>query len=131
MNLEEVFCPNEGCVDKGVMGKGNIVWWQQGRQRCYCKSCGRTFSYRKGTMFYRLRTAEKVVSQVVTLLAYGCPCQAIVAAFGMDERTVRDWQHRAGQHARAVHEAHIQPLELQQVQATRCVLSCKGAWCCG
>ena len=29
--------------------------------------------------------------QVVTLLAYGCPCQAIVAAFDLDERTVRDW----------------------------------------
>jgi hypothetical protein len=28
---------------------------------------------------------------VVTLLAHGCPVQAIVAAFGFDERTVADW----------------------------------------
>ncbi len=55
--------------------------------------------------------------QVVTLLAYGCPCQAIVAAFGLDERTVMDWQQRAGVHAQAVHEAFIQPVDLQQVQA--------------
>jgi hypothetical protein len=68
-------------------------------------------------MFYGLRTDERTVSYVVTLLAYGCPCQAIVAAFGLDERTVMDWQQRAGSHARAVHEAHIQPLELRQVQA--------------
>lgn len=126
MNLSEVFCPYEGCVDKGVIGKGNIVWWQRGRKRCLCKSCGRTFSYRAGTMFYGLRTDEAVVSQVVTLLAYGCPCQAIVAAFELDERTVMDWQHRAGQHAQAVHEAHIQPLDLQQVQADEMRIKLQG-----
>jgi hypothetical protein len=31
MNVQDVFCPYEGCVDKGVAGKGNIVWWQRGR----------------------------------------------------------------------------------------------------
>lgn len=68
-------------------------------------------------MFYRLRTDERVVTQVVTLLAYGCPCQAIVAAFGLDERTVAAWQFRAGQHAAAVHERYVQPLDLGQAQA--------------
>ncbi len=101
MDLQGVFCPYEDCVDKGITGKGNVVWWQKRRKRCKCQSCGRTFSYRRGTMFYGLRSEEGVVSQVVTLLAYGCPCQAIVAAFGVDERTVMDWQHRAGTHAQA------------------------------
>ena len=68
-------------------------------------------------MFYGLRTDERVVRQVVTLLAYGWSCQAIVAAFGLDERTVMDWQRRAGEHAKQVHAAHVQPLDLQQVQA--------------
>src|SRR5258708_8366108 len=58
-----------------------------------------------------------MVTQVVTLLAYGCPTQAIVAAFGFDERTVMDWQHRAGQHAQRVHENYIKPLSLEHVQA--------------
>jgi hypothetical protein len=77
-------------------------------------------------MFYGLRSEERVVSQVVTLLAYGCPCQAIVAAFGLDERTVHDWQHRAGSHAKAVHEAHIQPLNLQHVQADELRIKLQG-----
>jgi hypothetical protein len=77
-------------------------------------------------MFYGLRTNETTVSQVVTLLVYGCPCQAIVAAFGLDERTVMDGQHRAGNHARSVHEAHIQPLELQQVQADEMRIKLQG-----
>jgi transposase InsO family protein len=44
-----------------------------------------------------------LVVAVLTLLAFGCPVQAIVAAFGLDERTVSDWQHKAGQHAQRVH----------------------------
>ena len=126
MDLQGVFCPYVGCVDKGVVGKGNVVWWQKKRQRCKCQSCGRTFSYRRATMFYGLRTEETVVSQVVTLLAYGCPCQAIVVAFRLDERTVMDWQHRAGVHAQAVHEAHIQSLDLQQVQADEMRIKLQG-----
>jgi hypothetical protein len=37
-----------------------------------------------------------MVSLVVTLLAHGCPLQAIVVAFGFDERTVASWGARAG-----------------------------------
>jgi hypothetical protein len=55
---------------------------------------------------------------VITLLAYGCPMEAIVVAFGFDLRTVKSWWRRAGQHCRSVH-GHLlsqQPLDLQQVQ---------------
>ncbi|MBI4497105.1 MAG: hypothetical protein HY689_04300 [Chloroflexi bacterium] len=31
---------------------------------------------------------------VVTLLCHGCPLQAIIAAFGLEERTVTAWQGR-------------------------------------
>jgi IS1 family transposase len=56
---------------------------------------------------------------VVTLLAYGCPTQAIVHAYGLDERTVADWQDRAGKHCQQVHEAVVLQghLDLQHVQA--------------
>jgi hypothetical protein len=45
--------------------------------------------------FYRLRTVAETVSLVVTLLAHGCPVQAIVAAFGFDERAVARGGHAA------------------------------------
>ena len=57
--------------------------------------------------------------QVTTLLAYGCPLQAIVAAFDLDERTVADGQRMAGHHCQAVHMELVQhqQMELQHVQA--------------
>jgi hypothetical protein len=45
-----------------------------------------------------------LVACVITLIAYGCPAQAIVMGFGLDERTVMDWQKRAGTHAQQAHE---------------------------
>src|SRR5258708_38649200 len=116
----------ESSPDKGEVGKGNVVWFSRMRQRCTCRSCGRTFSYRRGTLFNGLRKSEQTVTQVVPLLAYGCPCQAIVAAFGLDERTVMAWQRRAGARAKAVHEAHIGKLDLQQVQADEMRIKLQG-----
>ena len=37
---------------------------------------------------YRLHESAELLVLVVTLLCHGCPVQAIVAAFGLDERTV-------------------------------------------
>jgi transposase-like protein len=81
--------------------------------------CDTTFSVKKGTIFYRLKTDSVQVMLVITLLAYGCPLQAIVAAFGFDERTVKKWWQRAGAHCQQVHEHKVEhsQLDLQQVQA--------------
>ncbi len=119
MDPQRVFCPNLDCAARGQLGKGNIGIHSQKTERYRCRVCGRTFSARQGTALYRLRTAEATVTQVITLLAYGCPPVAIVQAFGLDERTVRSWWQRAGQQCRAVHEYAVatHPLDLQQVQA--------------
>jgi transposase-like protein len=89
MNLTEIFCPIIECPAKGQCGRGNISVHSQAEQRCYCNVCQKTFSVKKGTIFYRLKTDPVQVMLVITLLAYGCPIQAIVAAFGFDERTVK------------------------------------------
>jgi hypothetical protein len=78
----------------------------------------KTFAATHGTVFYRLRTSVETIALVVTLLAHGCPVQAIVAAFGFDERTVAPWRSRAGRHGQAVQEHLVeQPRDLGQVQA--------------
>lgn len=73
----------------------------------------------KGTARYRRHKPAARVTIVVTLLAWGCPVQAIIAAFGLDERTVADWQRRAGRQCERVHEQRVQAgrVALGQVQA--------------
>jgi len=60
-----------------------------------------------------------VVTTVLTLLSHGCPPQAIVAAFGLDERTVASWQQRAGAQCQRVqtHLVQARQVDLQHVQA--------------
>ena len=119
MNPQTIFCPNMDCPARGQTGKGNIHVHSQKDERYGCAVCEQTFSARKGTIFYRLRSDPKMVMAVIVLLAYGCPTQAIVKAFELDERTVRDWQQRAGKHCQQVHEHLVEhhPLDLQHVQA--------------
>ena len=59
-------------------------------------------------MFDGLRKPMELIVIVVTLLSYGCPQQAIVQAFGMDERTVAAWQKRAGEQGQRVHRAVVE-----------------------
>ena len=118
MDPTTVFCPNKNCPARGQSGQGNIGIHSQKEQRFICHACHKTFSARKGTVFYRLRTSAETVVLVVTLLAHGCPVQAIVGAFGFDERTVAAWWARSGRQGQAVHEYLVeQPQDLGQVQA--------------
>ncbi len=101
------------------MGEGNITIHDRKRQRYRCKVCKQTFSQRRGTMFEGLRKPMELSVIVVTLLSYGCPVQAIVHAFGLDERTVASWRDRAGTHCEHVHQALVEAgkLDLVHVQA--------------
>jgi transposase-like protein len=118
MDPATIFCPNTQCPARGQTGQGNIRIHSCKDRRFLCTACHKTFSATKGTAWYRLQTPAETVSLVVTLLAHGCPLQAIVVAFGYDERTVACWLARAGVQGQAV-QAHLveQPRDLGQVQA--------------
>lgn len=70
-------------------------------------------------MLEGLRKPTEIIVMVVTLLTYGCPVQAVVHAFELDERTVASWRDRAGKHCKQVHQAVVQQekLDLVHVQA--------------
>ncbi len=129
MNPQKQFCHNQNCwAYPGRKGEEHIVIHSHKEKRYRCKRCGRTFSQTKGTAFYRLyKPREELVFVVLTLLAYGSPIQAIVAAFGLDERTVARWQREAGSQCRRVHEHLVEAgnVELSQVQAP---MSCACGW---
>lgn len=118
MDPRQAFCPFFDCPARGQVGRGNIHIHSQKEKRYRRAVCGRTFSARQGTIFYRRRVAEDLIPLVVTLVAYGCPIPAIVAAFGFQARTVRQWVEAAGLHGEKVHHPlRVQPRDLRQVQA--------------
>lgn len=119
MDPQAQFCPNSACRASGKVGAGNIRIHCRADGRYYCNLCQARFTQTAGTMFFGLHHAQSLVVLVVTLLAHGCPIQAIVAAFGLDERTVAMWLTRAGEQCQRVHEHLVlgTPQDLGQVQA--------------
>lgn len=114
MRPEQVVCPNSAC------GASTRIGVHSHKERRYiCHACKRTFADTNGTLLYRLKQPLDLVVLVLTLLAYGCPTTALVAAFGLDARTIASWQCKAGQHAKQLQEHLVcqGSLELGQVQA--------------
>jgi transposase-like protein len=125
------FCPNPDCPASGQVGRGNISVHSRKERRFLCSACGKTFAATKGTPFYRLHKDASVFVCVVTLLAYGCPTQAVVAAFGLDERTVASWRDKAGRHCQDIH-GHLlgtSKVDLQHVQADEIYAKVVGGRC--
>jgi transposase-like protein len=119
MDPHDQFCHNPDCPARGQSGLGNIRVHSRKEQRYRCTTCGQTFAATRDTPFYRLKKSVDLVTIVITLLCHGCPLQAIVAAFGLDERTVAAWRDRAGQHGQRLHEQIVLQgqVELGHVQA--------------
>jgi transposase-like protein len=109
MNPQTQCCHHPECPARGCGGPGNISVQSHREQRSQCTTGGDTFAATKGTPFYRLRTTADVVTVVLTLLCHGFPIQAMVAAFGLDERTVAAWVTRAGQHCQQMPPHVVQP----------------------
>ncbi|MBF6592162.1 MAG: IS1 family transposase [Ktedonobacterales bacterium] len=118
MNPQETFCPNPDCPARGRSGEGNLWIHSRTPPRYRCTVCGKTFSPRVGTPFYRRSTDEATITCILTLIAYGCPPPAIAVAFGVQRQTVADWTDVAGRQCAAVHQEVVcQPRDLGAVQA--------------
>ena len=119
MDPQAQFCPNPHCPTRGQTARGNIKVHSYRERRYRCTTCGRTFAATRDTPFYRLKKSLDLVTIVITLLCHGCPLQAIVVAFGLDERTVAAWRDRAGRHGQRFHDHAVLKgqVELGHVQA--------------
>jgi transposase-like protein len=131
MDPHGVFCLNPDCAARGLPDQGDIKVHSRKERRFLCTTCGKTVAASKGTAFYRLHKDRSLFVIVVTLLSAGCPPQAIVAAYGLDERTVADWQRKSGSHCRGVHRHHLDTkgLDLRHTQADELYAKCVGGRC--
>jgi transposase-like protein len=116
MDPHQQWCHNQRCHAYGRPGEGHIVIHSQKERRYRRKRCSKTFSETKNTALYRMHGPRELVLTVVTLLAYGCPLQAIVAAFGLDERTIARWRRESGAQCKRVHEYLIEAGQVRLLQ---------------
>ncbi len=97
-------------VGDGLEGKTERI------QSLRCQACGITFSARRDTPLYRLKTSSQRVAEVLTALAEGLSVAAAVRVFGHRHATITAWLTRAGIHSATLHDRVFQRLHLPHIQ---------------
>ncbi len=114
-SLAAFACPNEDCSDFNRFGAGNLSvceWMGKDRQirRLYCRSCGRRFSERQGTLLQYAKLPEKTIVQIVKCLVHGCSIEATADICEVTPRTVESFLERAGRRAEDFHRLQLEKL---------------------
>ena len=97
-------CQNENCKQYGKKNTGHV------RLDCFCKSkqgkiarlictaCKKSFSERKGTIFYRRRYSQEKISQAIQALAEGTGIRATARIFGVNFKSILSWAKLGAEH---------------------------------
>jgi hypothetical protein len=123
VNSDGYACPNPKCSYFGItddqihalVGDG-IHGRAEGIQTFRCQACRTTFSARRHTPLYRLKTPSQQIAMVLSALAEGLDPSAVERVFGYRQATITTWLSRAGQHAQALHERSFRTLWLPHLQ---------------
>ena len=112
------FCQNEACKDYQKVDRGNMMKngkTDKGVQRYICKTCKKSFTATKGTLFYRIRHSEDEVIECMAMLGDRNSLAAIHRIKGIKEETVMKWLERSADHIKQF-ERIIRKKKLSHVQ---------------
>src|SRR5947209_14581532 len=113
------FFLNEKCGDYKKINRKNVVKCGKtdtGVQRYRCKTCKKTFTETKGTMFYRCRHSEEEIVECMEMLGDRNSLAAIHRIKGVKEETVCKWLERAASHVEQFEEGLVRKHKLSRVQ---------------
>jgi transposase-like protein len=123
VNTAGFACPNPQCLYFGytdahihaLVGDGKHGRTEQ-IQTFRCQACRTTFTSRRNTPLYRLKTPSQQVAMVLSALAEGLDPSAAQRVFGYRQATITTWLTRAGEHAQTLHEHFFRNLHLPHLQ---------------
>jgi transposase-like protein/IS1 family transposase len=123
VNTQGFACSNRKCPYSGItnadihalVGDGTHGHAEQ-IQTFRCQACHTTFTARRHTPLYRLKTPSHQIAVVLTALAEGLDPSAAERIFGYQQTTIATWLSRAGLHAQTLHERSFCNLWLPHVQ---------------
>ena len=123
VNTEGFACPNHTCPYFGITDADIHALVGDGKhghaeriQTFRCQACHTTFSARRNTPLYRLKTPSHHVAMVLSALAEGLDPSAAERVLGFRRVTITTWLPRAGEHAQILHERFFYHLHLPHLQ---------------
>jgi len=89
IDTQKYFCPNPDCPNYGQTGPSNQIIGAGRFLRC--KVCGRTFSARRSTTLFGLKTSEEKFFQAIACLVEGDSIRATARILRCDKDTIVRW----------------------------------------
>src|SRR5437763_14657361 len=123
VNTEGFACPNQQCLYFGntdaqihaLVGDGKHGQAER-IQTFRCQACRTTFTSRRNTALYRLKTSSHQIAMVLSALAEGLDASAAERVFGYRQATITTWLARAGGHAEIFHQRCFHTLQIPHLQ---------------
>jgi transposase-like protein/IS1 family transposase len=123
IHTEGFACPNPQCPYFGITDDHIHALVGDGKygrveriQTFRCQACRTTFTARRNTPMYRLKTPSQQIAVVLSALAEGLDPSAAARVFGFRQATITTWLSRAGEHAQALHTHYFSNLQLPHLQ---------------
>jgi hypothetical protein len=123
VNTESFACPNRHCqyfgitdahihalVGDGTHGRAERI------QTFRCQACRTTFTARRHTPLYHLKTPTHQIGMVLSALTEGLDASAAERVFGYRQTTSTTWLRRAGEYAEILHECCFRNLQIPQLR---------------
>lgn len=109
-------CPNQNCPNFNRFDAGNLsIAERMGKdkaiRRLYCKTCGRRFSEREGSLMQATKLPQATVVRIIKCLGHGCSIEATADICEGDPRTVERLLEKAGRRAEDFHRLQLDRLE--------------------
>jgi hypothetical protein len=120
--LSAFCCQNERCADYGKKGLDNIYFhcWNNREQtirKLRCRTCQKSFSERKGTVWYLSRLPKEKALAIARHLAEGDGIRKTGRLACATQTTVIRWNRLLGEHGKALHEEKVQHVKVREAQA--------------
>jgi transposase-like protein len=123
IDTQGLACPNPQCPYLGVTDAHIHALVGDGKhgsaeriQPFRCQACHTTYTARRHTPLYRLKTSSHQIEMVLTVLAEGLDPSAAERVFGYRQATITSWLSRTGAHAQTLHERSFRNLHIPHLQ---------------
>jgi transposase-like protein len=119
--LESLACVEPDCELYGQTGQGNLkerkTYGKDQIRYLRCTCCGSEFSERKGTALWNTKVREEKAVSVAEHLSEGCSPESTARLAQVDISVVNRLSLKVGQHVKRFHDARVQDLEVQALEA--------------
>lgn len=118
--LETLACPYPTCQLYGATGHSNLtvrkVYGRDHIRYLRCRACAKEFSERKNTALWGTKISESKAISVAEHLSEGVSTKGTSRLVGVSAEAIRRLRSNLGDHAKDLHDEHVQQIEATAVQ---------------